>query len=89
MKVLKFGAEWCSGCLIMKPRWREIEKELPWLETEYYDYDQNQEMVKKYKINETLPTFVFLDQKNKEITRLTGEFSKKELLEMIEKNKNQ
>ena len=25
MKVLKFGAVWCPGCLVMKPRWKEIE----------------------------------------------------------------
>jgi thiol-disulfide isomerase/thioredoxin len=85
MKVLKFGAEWCSGCLVMKPRWKEIEKELPNLTTEYYDYDQDQEMVEKYKIDQTLPTFVFLDQKGQEITRLSGEPSKKELLDLIKK----
>ncbi|NCC70988.1 thioredoxin, partial [bacterium] len=37
LKVLKFGAVWCPGCLIMKPRWEEIEKENIWLKTEYYD----------------------------------------------------
>jgi len=25
MKVLKFGAVWCPGCLVMRPRWAEIE----------------------------------------------------------------
>jgi len=34
MKVLKIGAVWCNGCLVMKPRWEELEKENPWLETE-------------------------------------------------------
>ncbi|MCF7907134.1 thioredoxin family protein [Patescibacteria group bacterium] len=89
MKVLKFGAEWCSGCIIMKPRWKEIEEELPDLKTEYYDYDQEQEMVEKYKIDQTLPTFVFLDQEDQEITRLSGEPSKEELLRLIEKYKDQ
>ncbi|MFH0840846.1 MAG: thioredoxin family protein [bacterium] len=87
MKVLKFGAEWCAGCLVMKPLWREIEEEVPWLETEYYDYDQNQEKAKEYNINETLPAFVFLDKDNQEILRLTGEISKDELMEIIEENK--
>lgn len=89
MKVLKFGAEWCSGCLIMKPRWKEIEEELPWLKTEYYDYDQDSEMVEKYKIDQTLPTFIFLNHKDEEITRLSGEPSKEELLSLIEKYKDQ
>jgi len=29
MKVLKFGAVWCSGCLVMNPRWRGVEEENP------------------------------------------------------------
>jgi hypothetical protein len=28
MHIVKIGAAWCSGCLVMKPRWAEIEKEL-------------------------------------------------------------
>jgi len=41
MKVLKFGAVWCAGCIIMKPRWQEIEKENSWPEAEDYDFDEN------------------------------------------------
>lgn len=87
MKVLKFGAVWCPGCIVMKPRWEEIEKENPWLETEYYDYDENKEMVEKYKIDEVLPVFVFLNKSEKEILRLQGEVEKKELLEVIGENR--
>jgi len=87
MKVLKFGAEWCSGCIVMRPRWKEIEGELSWLKTEYYDYDKDKEMAEKYKIEQNLPTFIFLDKENKEIIRLSGEPSKKELLKLVEENK--
>jgi len=77
MKVLKFGAVWCSGCLVMKPRWVEIEKELSWLETEYFDYDKDKEAVEKYKVDKgTLPAFIFLDKEDKEILRLHGEQKK-------------
>jgi len=88
MKVLKFGAVWCPGCLIMRPRWQEIEKENPWLETEYYDYDDDHEMTEKYQVNKRLPVFVFLDKNGQEFLRLNGEPSKKELLKIIEENKN-
>lgn len=87
MKVLKFGAEWCSGCIVMKPRWQEIEKEYPWLETEYYDFDKDKEMIEKYNINDILPVFVFLDKNGEEFLRLDGEVDKKELIDIIEKNK--
>ena len=88
MKVLKFGAVWCAGCLVMKPRWAEIEEEHPWLESEMYDYDKDKKMVEKHKIDENLPTFVFLDKKDQEFLRLQGEHSKKELVEIILENKD-
>lgn len=88
MKVLKFGAVWCSGCLVMKPRWKEIEEEMPDLDTEYYDFDSDKEAVEKYNINSKLPCFVFLNKEGNEILRLTGEVSKKDLLKTIEENKD-
>lgn len=88
MKVLKFGAVWCSGCLVMKPRWKEIEGELPSLQTQYFDFDVDKEMVKKYKIDQSLPTFIFLDKEDNEFLRLNGEIEKDELLEIINKNKD-
>lgn len=88
MKVLKFGAVWCPGCIIMKPRWAEIEKENSWLNNEYYDFDQDKEMVEKYNINESLPTFVFLNKDGDEFLRLNGEIAKEKLLEIINKNKD-
>jgi thiol-disulfide isomerase/thioredoxin len=88
MKVLKFGAVWCPGCLVMKPRWKEIEVENPWLETRYFEYDDAQEMVDKWQVGKVLPVFIFLTKDDKEITRLTGEPTKTEILKIIEENKN-
>lgn len=88
MKVLKFGAVWCNGCLVMRPRWEEIEKENPWLVTEYYDFDEDKEMVEGYKVEMgRLPVFVFLDKRGEEILRLSGEVEKEKLVETIEQNK--
>lgn len=88
MKVLKFGSVWCSGCLVMKPRWQEIEIENPWIQTEYYDFDNEKDVVKKYHIDKTLPVFVFLDKDNNELLRLNGEISKEELIRLVNENKN-
>jgi len=89
MKVLKFGAVWCNGCLVMRPRWQEIEKEIPWLKTEYFDFDKDKETVNKYGIvSGVLPVFVFLDRGAKEILRLSGEVEKDELLRVIAENKD-
>lgn len=88
MKVLKFGAVWCPGCLVMRPMWQEIERENPWLKNEYYDYDQDKKAIEKWKIDETLPTFVFVDKDEKELFRLQGERSKDELIKIILENKD-
>jgi len=88
VKVLKFGAVWCSGCLVMKPRWAEIEAENPWLETEMHDFDQDQEAVKEYNIDDKLPVFVFLDKNGDEFLRLTGEIDKEKLINIINENKD-
>lgn len=89
MKVIKIGAVWCSGCLVMKSRWEEIEKKNPWLKTEYHDYDNDQEKIGKYNIKaEKLPVFLFLDKKGKVFLALSGEIPKEKLKEIILKNKN-
>ncbi len=88
MKVLKFGAVWCPGCLVMRSRWEKIEKENPWLKTEYFDIDKNEEIAEKYKIEEgKLPIFIFLDKKGGEFLRLSGEINKEKLIEIIKESK--
>lgn len=88
MKILKFGAVWCPGCLVMKPRFVKIEQELPWLETEFHDFDTDKAAVKRYNITETLPAFVFLDNSGNEFMRLTGEIEKSKLITIINENKD-
>ena len=88
MKVLKFGAVWCPGCLVMKPRWKEIEVENSWLKTEYYDFDENREIAEKHKVTDVLPVFIFLDKKGEEFLRLEGEVEKHELVRIITEYKN-
>ena len=84
MKVLKIGAEWCAGCIIMKPRWKNIEEKNPWLVTEYYDYDESPDIIEKYNLEQArLPTFIFLDNDGKEIDRKAGELSKKEISKLV------
>ena len=46
------------------------------------------EAVEKYKIDKTLPTFVFLDKNGVEFLRLNGEIEKEKLIEIISKNED-
>lgn len=85
MKILKFSAIWCSGCIIMKKIMKEIEQEYPNIEIESYDYDMDEDMVEKYNIGEIIPVLVFLDENEIEIGRLIGEKTKKEIIKEIER----
>ena len=82
VKVLKFGAVWCLQCLVMRPMWEEIEKEMPELKTEYFDIDENPEVKEKYNITD-VPIFIFLDKNGEEILRLEGLQNKEELVKTI------
>jgi len=81
MKVIKITAIWCSACLIMNKRWKEIEKEYD-IETISYDLDFDEEEVDKYNVGDTLPVFIIVDE-DKEVNRLVGEHSIDELKEFI------
>lgn len=85
MKVLKFGAVWCKECLVMKPIWEEVEDQLPDLKTEYFDADEQPEVLKKYNVTD-IPVFIFLDKDDNEISRLEGAQNKEELLKLVKEN---
>jgi len=86
MKVLKFGAVWCPGCIVMKPIWAEIEKEIPELKAEYFDYDESKEEIKKYNIGDEIPVFIFFNKEGKEFHRIVGQRSKEELIKFTKEN---
>lgn len=88
MKVIKIGAIWCSGCLVMKPRWKNIEAQNSWLQTEYYDFDERPDICEQYHVQgEKLPVFIFLDKNGAELERKHGEISEKDINELITKYK--
>ena len=85
MKILKFNAIWCSGCIVMKKIMKEIETLYPEIKIESYDYDMDQEEVEKWNIGEIIPVLIFLDENNNEIGRLIGEKTKKKIIKEIER----
>ena len=85
MRILKFNAIWCSGCLVMKKTMNEIKDLYPNIEIESYDYDMDPEMVEKWNIGEIIPVLIFTDENYNEISRLIGEKTKKEIVKEIER----
>ena len=84
MKIIKIGAIWCPGCLVMKKIWKNIEKENE-LNIKELDYDIDKEEVEKYNIGNILPVIIFLNDKEQELERLIGEQKEEKILEIINK----
>lgn len=82
MKIIKINAMWCPGCLISKSIWNDIETEFPNNKYISLDYDMDEEEVNKYNVGDILPV-VILIKDDKEIKRIIGEKSKKEILDEI------
>lgn len=80
MKIIKINAMWCPGCLISKSIWNEIETNYPNHEYISLDYDLDEEIVENYNVGEILPV-VIIENDNKEIKRIIGEKTKKEILD--------
>lgn len=87
MKIIKIGAVWCNGCVVMRPIWKEIEEEIKDLNTVYYDYDMDEDKLENYTLGDILPIFIFENDQGIELERLIGEQSKERLIQTINKYK--
>jgi len=75
MKIVRISAIWCSSCIIMKSRLNEILKVK---DIEIIDLDYDTDDIEEYNVGDTLPVIIKIKD-NKEINRLVGEHSKKEI----------
>ena len=73
MKLIKIGAIWCSGCLVMNKVWNKIIKEYNF-SYETFDIDMDEDEVEKYNVGEKLQVFIVMEN-DKEIKRFIGEYS--------------
>lgn len=85
MKIIKIGASWCSGCVVMRPIWEKIEKEYSY-DSKYYDFDVYEDFLKQeYHIGDKLPIVIFLNKQNQELERIIGEISYDKLKTLLDK----
>ena len=85
MKIIKIGAIWCPGCLVMKKIWKNILNEYPNLNIIELDYDMDSDEVNKYNPGKVLPVIIFENDKSEELTRLIGEQKESTIKSYIEK----
>ena len=86
MQIIKIIAIWCSACIITNHNFDSVLKEYPDIEVIEYDYDIDEDIVKKYNVGNIIPVMIFIKD-NQEVDRLIGEKNKKEIKEFIEKNR--
>lgn len=72
MRLIKIGAIWCSGCLVMNS---VISKTLKNYKIDYVEYDLDMdEEASSYEVGDVLPVFIVMDR-DREIARFAGEYS--------------
>lgn len=84
MRLVKIGAIWCSGCLVMN---NVISKTLKQYDIDYleYDIDMDEDEVSKFNPGDTLPVFIVLDG-DKEVNRFSGELSYEEFVSKLKED---
>ena len=78
--LIDFGATWCSPCKAIAPFFNSLKDKYPSIKFLKIDIDENQEMARKYNIN-NIPAFI-LFKDGLEEDRLVGA-NKVKLEEMI------
>ena len=84
MQIIKIGAVWCPGCLVMNKIWNNILKDND-LDIIELDYDFDSDEVSKYNVGQVLPVIIFVDKDGLELERLVGEQKENKLMEIIDK----
>lgn len=84
IKVIKFGASWCAPCKTFEPVFKSIAKEYEgkaiFIEK---DIEECEEDAEKYQIR-SIPTLLFLDEKEAIAGKIIGTVSKETVIEKLE-----
>ena len=75
MKYLKFEADWCGACKMLKPVLRRVEE--AGVTVEVINAEHSAELVTQYNVK-NLPTVILVDDTGKEFYRFTGTKAKTE-----------
>ena len=83
MKIIKVGAMWCPGCLVVQKDWNNFVKDHTEIETQNLDMDFDEEEVETLNVGKTLPVFIFMKD-GVEVDRLVGEKKYEDLQSKLE-----
>lgn len=84
LHLLKFSANWCGPCKVMKPAWEAVKLKFPDVIFEEVDIENDQlSLSNKYNVS-SIPTIIFL-KNGVETLRVVG--SRTDLALLISNNK--
>ena len=85
-KIIDVSATWCGPCKAFKPPFEEVSKDKEFAKYLFssvdVDTEEGETISDVYGIR-NVPTILFIDENNKEISRATGNLSKKEFCKKI------
>ena len=84
-KIIVISAVWCPYCLILKKYLKKLKEENNELIVNTYDYDFDEDEIKKYNVNEILPVIIVEDN-DVEVSRLIGEKTYEEIMDFLKEN---
>lgn len=83
MKFIRISSLGCSRCIITYPLWKSVQEKYPEYEYVEYDYDLDENEIKKYEIGNILPV-ILIYKNNQEIKKIIGEKTQEEFFNEIE-----
>ena len=80
MHIIRISAVWCSSCIVTYQDFLKFKESYPEFTYEELDYDRD--AIEKYKVGSILPLLLF-HKEGREVYRLEGEYTKKEMEDII------
>jgi thioredoxin 1 len=82
IQIIKFSADWCGPCKMLKPIWDNLTKTLKDVDFMPVNVDNDPDMATRFKI-QAIPTLVFIKD-GSEVKRITGLVKEAEIIKVIE-----
>lgn len=100
MNILKFSAQWCMPCKMMKPIFEEVSKNEKYKNIDFIEIDiEDENLIEKFNITpndlctkysiRNIPTLIIVDDDLNEVGKMVGGTDKNKITNFIDTTLNQ
>lgn len=82
IQIIKFSADWCGPCKMLKPIWDNLTRTLNDVDFIPVNVDNDPDMAARFKI-QAIPTLVFVKD-GAEVQRITGLVKEAEIIKVVD-----